>query len=136
MQSIQCATCANRYHKLDRLKADRQGIMPNGCRAFPAGIPPEVRSGQVDHRKPYGEDSGVMWEQAEGASFPYSDEEVDEDISSFSLVCGYCEHLTSTEERQCEAFPKGIPLVIWNGDNDHTSAYANDGGIQFERREE
>lgn len=49
-----------------------------------------------------------------------------------SSVCNLCKHLTSTQDQTCEAFPKGIPAVIWRGDNDHTKPFKGDNGIQFE----
>jgi len=55
------------------------------------------------------------------------------DIKIYSPTCFYCKHLLSPENRTCEAFPNGIPLEIWNGDNDHTKPYEGDNGIQFEK---
>jgi len=38
-----------------------------------------------------------------------------------------------TETVNCRAFPEGIPFEIAYGDNDHTTPYEGDGGIQFEK---
>jgi len=38
-----------------------------------------------------------------------------------------------TECVACEAFPEGIPDEIAYGDNDHTSPFTGDNGIQFEK---
>lgn len=58
----------------------------------------------------------------------------DHEIPVFSKVCVYCRHLDlNTRERKCKAFPKGIPMEIWIGENDHKEPYENDKGIRFER---
>lgn len=55
-------------------------------------------------------------------------------ISVISRVCSMCQNLDDSNPiaRQCSAFPDGIPLEIWNAENDHTSAYPGDNGIRFE----
>ena len=52
-------------------------------------------------------------------------------IKVYSPTCLLCKHLTSDIDRTCEAFPDGIPIEIWNGDNDHTKLYKGDNGIRF-----
>ncbi|MBI4319417.1 MAG: hypothetical protein HY675_13090 [Chloroflexi bacterium] len=55
------------------------------------------------------------------------------EISPFSEVCGGCRHLRDHGvNRACDAFPDGIPLEIWRGQNDHQRPYPGDHGIQFE----
>ena len=54
------------------------------------------------------------------------------EIFVFSPTCTLCLHLTDLGARQCKAFPGGIPLPIWNGDNKHTAPYAGDHGIRYE----
>lgn len=57
-----------------------------------------------------------------------------EQISSFSKVCSLCVHLNRSDvrERKCSAFPDGIPLPIWKGENNHTEPYPGDHEIHFE----
>lgn len=55
-------------------------------------------------------------------------------IKGVSPTCDNCVHLRSSPARICDAFPDGIPLVIWNGDNKHTTPFAGDHGIQFEAK--
>jgi len=54
-----------------------------------------------------------------------------DDTPILSPVCTFCRNLVSTTNRTCRAFPKGIPLVIWNGDNKHSRPFAGDNNIQF-----
>lgn len=50
-----------------------------------------------------------------------------------SPTCFYCIHHSDImSERKCEAFPDGIPLEIWNGQNDHSEPFPGDNGIQFQ----
>lgn len=54
-------------------------------------------------------------------------------IPIYSEVCTSCRHFHRVYgERQCKAFPDGIPMEIWMGENPHTEAYPGDQGIQFE----
>ncbi len=52
-------------------------------------------------------------------------------IPQVSKVCGACVHWR-TMRRVCKAFPDGIPMEIWMGENLHTKPYPGDNGIQFE----
>ncbi len=52
-------------------------------------------------------------------------------IKAYSPTCFFCRHLKDDVKRSCTAFDE-IPLPIWNGDNNHRSAYTGDKGIQFE----
>jgi len=56
------------------------------------------------------------------------------DIPVYSEVCAFCTHLDINKQRSCSAFPDGIPLEIWNGENKHQKPYPGDNNIQFEKR--
>ena len=64
----------------------------------------------------------------------YKDKSVEFKISVVSRVCSFCQRFDRTNPvaRKCSAFPEGIPLEIWKGENDHTTAYPGDNGIQFQ----
>ena len=32
----------------------------------------------------------------------------------------------------CKAFPRGIPLAIWQGRNNHTQPYPGDNGVRYQ----
>ncbi len=56
------------------------------------------------------------------------------EIPTYSEVCTYCDHLFDYGKgRKCKAFPSGIPLAIWMGENDHTKIHPDqDNDIIFE----
>jgi hypothetical protein len=49
-----------------------------------------------------------------------------------SPVCQSCRHRIGRGYLACAAFPRRIPLEIWNGEYDHNSPYPGDRGIRFE----
>lgn len=54
-------------------------------------------------------------------------------IPHLSKVCTHCQHLRENGiDRKCDAFPDGIPMAIWMGENNHQQPYPGDHGIQFE----
>jgi len=62
------------------------------------------------------------------------DRELDEVI--YSPTCAGCKHFNYIDPRArvCDAFPDGIPEVIWIGKNDHRKPYPGDHGILFEKK--
>lgn len=59
------------------------------------------------------------------------------EIPVYSRTCLDCIHLRDRrgDERKCDAFPNGIPLDIWNGDNPHNTKHPDQkNDIVFEKR--
>jgi hypothetical protein len=57
------------------------------------------------------------------------------ELTLMSVVCSLCRHWHEEfdlHHHTCDAFPDGIPDVIWKGENPHTEPYPGDHGIQFE----
>ena len=54
------------------------------------------------------------------------------EIPVYSPVCTFGLHVSIEPRRTCTTFPEGVPLEIWIGDNNHTSPFPDDHGIQFE----
>lgn len=55
-------------------------------------------------------------------------------INDFGLpseVCTFCSRLRSFEKRRCDAYPRRIPDVIWEGENDHREPFEGDHDLQF-----
>jgi hypothetical protein len=49
-----------------------------------------------------------------------------------SPVCTYCDRLHREQgTKTCEAFPEGIPNLIWMGENKHLTPFAGDKGLTF-----
>lgn len=60
MIGVQCLTCVHMH-------ASGAPSGQSACDAFPQGIPFEIQSGAVDHRKAYAGDNGIQWAPVEWA---------------------------------------------------------------------
>jgi hypothetical protein len=56
-------------------------------------------------------------------------------IQEVHPACDTCMHRSKVSLGRCLAFPKGIPLEILNGTNDHTMSVAGDHGIRYKKAE-
>lgn len=57
------------------------------------------------------------------------------EIGITSPTCNSCVNLESSIDRKCVAFPNGIPMYIWKGENDHKTSVEGDNGIVFTKKE-
>ncbi len=61
------------------------------------------------------------------------------EVPVYSSVCLRCTHLDLDAfvqgKHRCAAFPDGIPMPIWMGENNHQKPYPGDQGIRFEPRD-
>ncbi len=55
----------------------------------------------------------------------------DDPIPVYSDICTYCRHWHVGPGHTCAAFPEGIPMPIWLGENNHRAPYEGDHGVQF-----
>lgn len=54
-------------------------------------------------------------------------------VPVYSPVCTFSRHLrTGGPQPTCNAFPEGIPMQIWRGDNQHRTPYPGDHSMRFE----
>jgi hypothetical protein len=65
------------------------------------------------------------------------DLDVDPGITVVDSQCMNCAHRDPGGQTICAAFPKGIPLIIFMGQFDHTQPYSEDGvlldgGLRYE----
>lgn len=65
-------------------------------------------------------------------NYPYDLDAEDGPNPGASAICSRCLNLRDTRLQTCNAFPKGIPDIIWRGDNDHKKPFPGDGGIMFD----
>ncbi len=54
------------------------------------------------------------------------------DLPVYSPICSNCKHVDMRVRMKCAAFPGGIPLEIWKGENPHQLPVDGDHGIRFE----
>ena len=46
-------------------------------------------------------------------------------------ICKLCIHQSKDDINKCEAYPNGIPAIIFDGRHDHHERYTGDNGILF-----
>ena len=49
---------------------------------------------------------------------------------ALTAQCWRCRHYQG--QLECEAFPRGIPGAILDGEHDHTGAYRGDHGVRYQ----
>lgn len=54
-----------------------------------------------------------------------------DDTNLPSKICTMCARISNVDKHTCQAFPDGIPDIIWDGRNDHTTPVKGDGGLMF-----
>ena len=115
------------------------------CDAFPDGIPFEIATNNHVHDTPYEGDNGILFTLRDDVPIELSPNWRREHPMLITPVvrCLDCKHHLGSlnidpEEYSadyCEAFPNGIPTMIFRG-MDHTKPFPGDNGIQFEPIEE
>ena len=130
--SEECFTCK---HLTDRL-------YPFFCRAYPEGIPQEIGSGKISHKKPFKGDNNIQYEK-ENKMKPIVDEEEStisallDSMSNIGFWCSDCKHKHPDTYFTCDAFPEQIPDPILGGPVVHDKPmYEQKNDIIFEKKEE
>ena len=111
------------------------------CDAFPERIPLPIWIGAHDHTTPYRGDGGLRFEPAREPRTtdtlrPGILDDSELELWPLSPVCNGCRHFRDWRLGErigfCDAFPKGIPRAIWQGEHDHRTPFPGDQGIRFE----
>jgi len=111
------------------------------CAAFPDGIPLLIAANIVLHDQPLTSgkaaerlDNGIQFELkpdlSEKESITYrKSHPIEAEVNP--PKCLKCNHFKKTDPPSCNAYPSGIPKIIYWNYISHTTPFPDDNGIQF-----